>query len=196
MNLQKIARTISTIFIPPTFTLTSFIYLVSNYENELSQKILVVIVALFFGVILQIASFLYFYKKGRIKDVDATLKAERTIPYYVSVIIFIMGFILLIIFKVNVISIAFWFCYISNTILVILINRYFKISIHAMGAAGPFALLVFIVGIKAMMLLPILIIVGWSRIKLKVHTLMEVIAGAFVGFVSVYIQLILFLNKY
>jgi membrane-associated phospholipid phosphatase len=65
-----------------------------------------------------------------------------------------------------------------------------------MGAAGPLALLTFIVGIEAMILLPILIIVGWSRIKLKVHTLMEVIAGAFLSFVSVYIQLILFLNDY
>ena len=145
---------------------------------------------------MQIASFLYFYKKGRIKDVDATLKSERTIPYYLSLLIFIMGFVPLIIFNVSLISIAFWFCYISNTVLVILINKFFKISIHAMGAAGPLALLTFIAGIEAMMLLPILVIVGWSRIRLKVHTLTEVMAGAFLGFVFVYIQLILSLNKY
>jgi membrane-associated phospholipid phosphatase len=95
---------------------------------------------------------------------------------------------------VNTISLAFWFCYISNTFLVILINKYLKISIHAMGVSGPLALFLFLVGIKAFVFLPILFAVGWSRIKLRVHSLIEVIAGVIFGFISVYLQLFLFLN--
>ena len=39
-----------------------------------------------------------------------------------------------------------------------------------MGAAGPFAALVFAFGWIGLILLPIVILVGWSRIKLKCHS--------------------------
>ncbi len=192
-NAQKFARLISTIFIPPIFTLVSFIFLSLTYEGNLRTKISVIAIASVFGVILQIASFIYFYRKGILTDVDAKIKDERTLPYFISIIIFNVGFILLLIFKVSSISIAFWFCYISNTFLVILINKYMKISIHVMGISGPLALFTFLFGFKMFMFLPILVLVAWSRIKLKCHSLAEVVAGGLLGFISVYFQLSLFL---
>lgn len=192
--MQKIARVISTIFIPPTFTLISFIYLALTFESNAGEKICVIAIAFVFGFILQIASFVYFYRKGLVSDIDAKNKNERTIPYLVSIIIYTAGFILLLICKVSNISIAFWFCYISNTFLAIFINRYLKISIHAMGVSGPLALFTFILGFKVLVFLPILVAVGWSRIKLKCHSLAEVVAGAILGFISVYFQLIVLLK--
>ncbi len=194
--LQKFARVISTIFIPPTFTIIAFVYLGLTFESEPAKKVCVIGVAILFGFVLQITSFIFFYRKQFISDVDAKNKNERTIPYFVSILIFIVGLMLMIVGKVSSVSIAFWFCYISNTVFVILINRYLKISIHAMGVSGPLALFLFFIGINALILLPILIAVGWSRIKLKVHSVMEIFAGAIFGFVSVYLQLSLLLNKF
>lgn len=192
--MQKLARIISSLFIPPTFTLISFLYLATAYESQIINKIIIISTALIFGFILQLVSFFIFFKKGYIEDVDAKIKNERTLPYIISILIFIFGLIVFLIFAVNKISIAFWFCYISNTFLVVFINNYFKISIHMMGAAGPLALFCFTVGFGAMVFLPIIIIIGWSRIKLEVHSLAEVIFGALVGFASVYFQLALLLN--
>ncbi|HAB51715.1 MAG: hypothetical protein A2315_09935 [Ignavibacteria bacterium RIFOXYB2_FULL_35_12] len=192
--LQKFARVISTIFIPPILTLISFIYLALTFENYNNIKIYLIVIATILGFILQIASFIYFYRKGLVSDVDAKNKKERTIPYLVSIIIYIAGFILLLICQVSNISIAFWFCYISNTFLVILINRYLKISIHAMGVSGPLALFTFILGFQTLLLLPILFAVGWSRIKLNCHSITEVFTGALLGYISVYIQLSIFLK--
>ncbi len=189
---QRFARVISTIYIPPTFTLVSFIFLSLTFEGNISAKISVIAIASFFGVILQIASFIYFYRKGIVSDVDVKIKDERTLPYFVSIIIFTTGFILLLIFKVSSISIVFWFCYISNTFLVILINKYMKISIHVMGISGPLALFIFLFGFKMFIFSPILVLVAWSRIKLKCHSLVEVVAGGLLGFISVYFQLSLF----
>jgi membrane-associated phospholipid phosphatase len=194
--LYKLARIISTVFIPPTFTLFSFLFLAIKYEIEVVQKIYVLAVAFIFGVLLQIASFVFFYKKGIISDVDAKEKNERDIPFLISIVLFIIGLILLFIGEVNIVSMAFWFCYISNTFMVLLINKYLKISIHAMGVSGPLAMFVFFVGVEAFAFLPILFIVGWSRVKLKVHSMPEVTAGAVFGFVSVYLQLFLILTKY
>jgi membrane-associated phospholipid phosphatase len=63
-----------------------------------------------------------------------------------------------------------------------------------MGVSGPLALFTFIIGIEALVLLPILLAVGWSRIKLKCHSFTEVIVGSLVGFISVYVQLSVFLK--
>ena len=191
---QKLARLISIIFIPPVLTVISFFYLALKFESDSYKSNLTLIITILFGFILQIASFVYFRKKGLLSDVDAKIKNERTLPFTVSLLVYILGFILLLLLKANIISIAFWFCYISNTFLVILINRYLKISIHAMGVSGPLALFTFIIGIEALVLLPILLAVGWSRIKLKCHSLTEIVAGAFLGFISVYIQLIVLLK--
>jgi hypothetical protein len=186
---QKIARFISIIFIPPVLTVLSFFYLALKFESDSIKSSYTIIIAVLFGFILQIISFIYFRKKGLLSDVDANIKNERTLPFIASLLIFTIGFILLLTLNVSIISIAFWFCYISNTFLVILINKYFKISIHAMGFSGPLALFTFIVGIGALVMFPILLAVGWSRIKLKCHSLTEVIAGAFLGFISVYVQI-------
>ena len=194
ISIKKIARIISTIFIPPTFTLISLVYLAIKFESQTFGKFITIVTAILFGFILQLASFFYFYKRGLIADVDAKIRQERTLPYLVSIMIFISGLILLLGFGVSKISIAFWFCYISNAVFVIFINKYFKISIHMMGAAGPLALFSFVLGYIAMIFLPLLLIIGWSRIKLEVHSLTEIIIGALFGFISVYFQLNLLLN--
>ncbi len=174
--------------------MVSFIFLALRFEANTNQKIYVILIAMVFAFILQIASFIYFYKKKLISDIDAKTREERTLPYLLSIVIFIIGFILLLICSASNISIAFWFCYISNTFLVIFINRYLKISIHAMGVSGPLALFSFILGFIVLLFLPILIAVGWSRIKLKCHSLTEVVVGAVFGFTSVYFQLSVFLK--
>ncbi|HSL90893.1 MAG TPA: hypothetical protein VK870_16440, partial [Ignavibacteriaceae bacterium] len=70
-----------------------------------------------------------------------------------------------------------------------------KISAHAMGAAGPFAALVFLFGLSAMYFLIIIIFIGWARIKLKCHTFGQVAAGTILAFISTYVQ-VYFITKY
>ncbi|MEJ2196239.1 MAG: phosphatase PAP2 family protein, partial [Ignavibacteriaceae bacterium] len=135
--------------------------------------------------------FLKFRKKGLIIDLDASVKEERTLPMAISISFFIIGIIILILFKVNIISIAFWFCYISNTLITIFINKHWKISAHTMGAAGPLAVLLIVFGPVALIFSIFTILVGWSRIRLKCHTIMQVITGGLLAFISTYLQMLL-----
>jgi membrane-associated phospholipid phosphatase len=102
---------------------------------------------------------------------------------------YLIGLSILIVFQVNIISIAFWFCYISNTLITILINKHWKISAHAMGAAGPLAAVTYAFGPIGLLFIVIVFLVGWSRIKLKVHNLTQVIAGVLLAFISTYLQI-------
>ncbi len=186
---QKIARIISTLFVPPSFSIIIFTLLAIKFEPTISGKLIVITVALALGFIAPIILFVTFKNKGKLVDLDASIKEERTLPFLISTGFYLVGLLILIFSKSSPISIAFWFCYISNTLIVIYINKYWKISVHAMGASGPLAVLLYIFGIPALSFLIIILAVDWSRIKLKCHNLAQVTAGSMFGFISTYSQI-------
>lgn len=192
---QKFARFFSTLFVPPSFTIIVYAIFALTLETDSSKKILTFIIPFIFGFISPIILFLYLRKKGKLVDQDASIKEERTFPFLIAIIFYLIGLALMLKFNLHIISIAFWFCYISNTLITILINKYWKISAHAMGASGPFAAIIFSFGWIGFIMLPIVFLVGWSRIKLKCHTLAQVLLGVVLAFVSVYLQMYL-ITKY
>ena len=192
--MNKVARIISTLFVPPSFTIIVFTLFAFIFEIDPLKRLVTILVAFIFGFTAQIVLFLFFRRRGKIVDLDASVKEERTTPFLISVGFYFAGLIILIIFKVNIISIAFWFCYISNTLITILINKHWKISAHAMGAAGPLAAITYVFGPAALVFSLIIFLVGWSRIQLKVHNFAQVIAGILFAFASTYLQILFVVN--
>jgi membrane-associated phospholipid phosphatase len=82
-------------------------------------------------------------------------------------------------------------CYCTNTIVVLVVNLWWKISVHAMGIAGPMAAVIFAVGLPGLLFLGFLLPVMWSRVHLRRHTLAQVVIGAVLGFILTGIQLFL-----
>ncbi len=189
INKDKLARIVSTLFVPPAFTIVTFTIFALLLENDSQKQFVIILVAFLFGFVAPITLFIVFRKSGKLADQDALIKEERTVPFFIVTGFFAIGLVLLIIFQVSIISIAFWFCYISNTLLTILINRYEKISAHTMGAAGPMAAFTFVFGPPALFLMILVIIVGWARIKLECHTFIQVALGFFFAFISTYLQI-------
>lgn len=186
---NKFARIISTIFVPPSFTIIVYLIFAFTIEITIQKSLTVFFVALIFGFILPIAMFVMMRKKKMISDNDAMIKDQRTLPYLIAIVFYSVGLIILLFAEVSGISIAFWFCYISNTIITIIINKYWKISAHSMGASGAAAALFFTFGWSSFVAMIITLLVGWSRIELKCHTIGQVAAGILLAFISVYIQM-------
>ena len=65
-----------------------------------------------------------------------------------------------------------------------------------MGASGPFAALVIAFGWIGLILLPVVLLVGWSRIKLNCHNFSQVIAGIVLAFFSTYLQMNLIIKYF
>lgn len=186
---EKSARIISTLFVPPTFTLLLFIFLGFFFENVLSKKLIVIFSGATMGFVFPIITFLYLQKKGKIINIDATIKEERTTPYVAGIIFCIISAIILFLFQVNSVSISLWISYSINMLLIIIITKFWKISAHAVGVATAVALLTFVLGAVGLWLLLILFLVMWARVKLKVHSIAQVIAGSLVGFCLTYVEL-------
>lgn len=193
---SKFARLISILFVPPSFTIIVFTIFAFALETEIFKIIVTILTAFIFGFISPIILFFLLRKKGKLKDIDASVKEERTLPFFIAIIFYSAGLVALILFNVNLISIAFWFCYISNTLLTILINKYWKISAHSMGAAGAFAAVFYIFGFPVLLFSLLVLVLGWARIYLKMHTLSQVTAGIILAFISVYLQMMLIIKLF
>ena len=68
--------------------------------------------------------------------------------------------------------------YLINTCAIFLITLVWKKSVHAAGVTGPLSFLVFKLGLLWGFLYLLVIPVGLIRIRLRQHTLLQVLAGA------------------
>lgn len=190
-NSKKIARIISDLFVPPVFTLVSFIILGFKYESDFFYKSVVIGSGAILGFILPILFFLYLRKKGKVINNDATIKEERNFPYFVGVLFCLTGFTVLYLLGSNEFAVSLWMVYAVNTLLLIAVNKFWKISAHAIGASTFLGLMAFLYGSAGFYFLPLILLIGAARLVLKVHTSLQVIAGTFFGFLLTYYQLYL-----
>ena len=134
---------------------------------------------------------LYFYRKN-VVDLDISKKEMRT-PFFVIAAAFYS--IAAIIFFVTNTTILFSLAasYAFVTIILLLVNMFWKVSVHSAGVAGPIFALVFVFGFMALPLSLMIILVSWSRIKLKKHTFTQTFVGSLIPIVVGFVLYPMFL---
>jgi len=60
---------------------------------------------------------------------------------------------------------------------------------------GPFAALLYLLGVVAAPLLLMIIPVAWARVELKAHTVMQVVAGAVLSGVLTWVQMSFYMHS-
>lgn len=182
--LYRIATFISYLFSP--VTLLPGIYVIYILNRELGESQLLFSFLILFGVgILPIILTLAFFKhKKLISDWDVRERKER---YLLNIVILIFASIALLIFylfgqqaifRISLVLLV-WFLLFS------LITFFWKISAHT-GVATLFALLLGITfGNVSWWSIGIIVLVGWSRVYRKNHTLLQVIGGVLLSWLVV-----------
>jgi hypothetical protein len=124
---------------------------------------------------------LYFYKKN-IVDLDISKKEMRT-PFFVIAATFYS--IAAVIFFITNTEIMFLLAlsYAFVTIILLLVNRVWKVSVHSAGVTGPIFALIFVFGLMVLPLSLLIVLVSWSRIKLKKHTFRQTFVGSLIPIV-------------
>ncbi|NOX65535.1 MAG: phosphatase PAP2 family protein [Chlorobi bacterium] len=192
--MKTLAKLISYLFIPPLNLLLIFIYLSFRVYDDSTLQIQTIAVAAIFGFILPLLVFFYLRWKGEIIDNEASVGSERTTPYLIGIGLSVLGAMLSMLLELHPFIVALWLSYVLTSVILVLINKRWKISAHAIGVAIPFAVLVFTLGNSAFYFAIILIIVSWSRMYQNLHDLYQVVAGLLVGYLVTYYLMNLSLN--
>lgn len=187
--LLRIAKTISIIFHPMVFSLLVFTIIIFNNRIIHPQPFKILLTCLIFSNLLPITTLFLLQKKGMISDLDASIKEERILPLFLGIIFAIFGYVLLHIQEASLLVKGLMFCTITNTIVIIIITRYWKISIHAMGISGLLSVLWIHNKEYLLIMFIILISVAYSRVILNAHSIAQVTIGSILGLFLTLIQI-------
>jgi len=195
MNNSLMLKTIGTIlsYILHPMVVSTLTFWVIIYHTALTivNPNLIFLVSLFFSTILPIITVLYLKNQDLISDLDASNKEERLLPMAFSALFFLIGFVILRKINSPTIIQGIMFCSLINTILVWLITKYWKISIHTLSVATSitiFWLLGYNYIIPMLLLLAITVTI---RVITNSHTFLQSIIGMAIGIISTSTQLIL-----
>lgn len=108
-------------------------------------------------------------------------RAQRTAPLIIAIASLGVGIALLLLVHAPQELTALVLAQLTGLLVVLLVNRWWKISIHLATASGLLAVLTVLFGPWALAGVILLAAIAWSRTVLGAHTWPQVIVGAVVG---------------
>ena len=180
---KRIARHVSTILAPATISLP-FILLVAFYHaQDILPALIYACTTLFF---LSVGPLLYIIigvRVGKLSDIDVSRRSQRFGPFIFGIISTMTGWLLLTLIhgprNLQTVMIITIF---SGTIMMV-ITLWWKISMHASSLGGVATMLTVLYGAVMLPLFLLLVLVSWSRVVLRRHTVSQVIAGSLAGII-------------
>ncbi|HZV79720.1 MAG TPA: hypothetical protein VFF60_08960 [Candidatus Binatus sp.] len=180
----EFAKALSTIFNP--FICASALFIIVSHAFSTSTREFWVLSAVSVTVftVLPLLCLLALYVTGRISDFDMSDRFEREKIFLVIVVIDLLAAIGYTLAKVPVQIVAIAWGYWATALIIMIITRYWKISTHAFGIAGPFAVMFVLFKLQPLPYVFLVPLVCWARVYLRAHTPAQVIAGAAVAVAS------------
>jgi len=193
----KFARFITNITAPPLIAIPCLVILglQSEHNRGVQANLFISLaIAIIFGATIPIILVVAMYLLKKISDIHIATREQRYLPFCLTIISFVIGTTLLwYITGLGWLTVVLA-SYSINTLVVMLINFRWKISIHATSIGGIVAAFTMLGGWMAAPLLSIVGLVTWARVHLKAHTTGQVLVGSLLGFFFTLLQLIILLQ--
>jgi membrane-associated phospholipid phosphatase len=173
---DNFAKSVGLIFNAPLIAVIAFGYIYR--EMMLNSLWSLFYMPSFFSGILPILSLYYLRRVGIIGDMMVNDRDQRLVPFACVFGSYILGTAFLWVFNAPPTMVALMVSYVITSLVMMVITLRWKISIHAAGVAGPSMFLVLRYNLALWPFLIVILLVCWSRWRLKVHTIEQVCAGA------------------
>jgi membrane-associated phospholipid phosphatase len=194
--VERIAKIVSAVLHPLVLPAIAFTFLVvADSTHDLLHQAIVEGVAIFFSAILVPAYIFFLKQQGLVDSADIIIREQRINPLIMAVISYFIGFLLLKTVGASSLIQGLMFCYATNTLLIVSITNWWKVSIHTTAISGPLVVLTYQFGSVVFPFFLLIPLVGASRLILKRHTFAQVLVGAAIGVFMTVLQIQLFFNS-
>jgi hypothetical protein len=139
-----------------------------------------VVVAVFFSV-LPMVFLVRGARSGKWDGHWVRERAHRTVPLLVCLLSALAGMAVMLVGGAPRELVALSWAMIVTLVACLVITRWWKISVHAAVAGGAVAMTTLLFGPWLLLLVALLVLVCWARVRLTDHTVAQVVAGALVG---------------
>ncbi len=177
----RAARLISNILAPAPISLPLIVLVALYHARNVLLALFYALVTLFF---LSIGPFIYILialRMGKISDVDVSRRTERAGPFLFGISSVLAGWLVLIISQGPRNLQTLLIITAVSGILMMVTTLWWKISIHASSLGGAATMLTAFYGAIMLPAFLLLILVSWSRVVLRRHTVLQVVAGSLVS---------------
>lgn len=178
---RDLARILSTVFNPFLTALALFVILAHVSARGTVDFWWLLLLSTFFTSLGPMLYVFWLYGTDRISDLDMSVRHEREAVFGAFVVFYLLGTIVMWVTHAPKLMIASLAAYTVSTLVVQYITRYWKISTHSLGITAPLVALTLLYGNVTLPFLVLIPMVGWARVYLKAHTVLQVIAGAALG---------------
>ncbi len=179
-----LARILSTVCNPFLTSLALFVILAGSRSRSASDFWILLFNSILFTSIAPMLFIFWLYATDRISDLDMSIRTERERVFIAFVIFYALGAVDLYIIQAPAIMTASMAGFAGSALIVQWITRYWKISTHALGVTAPLVALTVLFGARPLPFYVLIPAVGWSRVYLRAHTLLQVIAGTALAVVT------------
>lgn len=177
----RIARIVSIILAPATISLP-FVLLVAFYQaQDRLAALIYALITLFFLSVGPLIYILIGVRMGKLSDVDVSRRSERKGPFLFGIISVTIGWLVLsLLHGPENLQTVLIITAVSGVIMLV-ITLWWKISIHASSLGGVATVLTALYGAVMLPAFVLVVLVSWSRVALRRHTIAQVVAGALAG---------------
>ena len=120
-------------------------------------------------------------RRGRLTNHHIPEREHRRGPLIFGMVCVVLGTAALILLGAPRELLALLAAGFTGLVVFAAVTAYWKMSIHAGVAAGTVAVLIAVYGPIVLAGVPLVPLIGWSRLRLSAHTLAQVVAGSLVG---------------
>lgn len=183
--LTDLARIFSTIFNPFLTALFLFVVIAHDRAASVGNFWVLLFTSTFFTSIGPMLYVLWLYATERITDLDMSVRSEREKVFGAFVLSYAVGTAALFAIHAPALITAAMAGFTLASLVVGFITKFWKISTHALGITAPLVILVYMYGVQPLPFFILIPLVGWSRVWLRAHTVLQVVAGTALGATSV-----------
>lgn len=174
----EFAKALSTIFNPFLSASAVFIIVSHAFSSSTHEFWVLSAASVFTYTVAPLVCLLFLYVTGRVSDFDMSDRFEREKIFLVIGVIDLIAAAAFSLARAPTPLVAMAWGYWASAVGIMLITRYWKISTHAFGITGPFAILFVLFKLQALPYAALVPLVCWARLYLRAHTLAQVVGGA------------------
>ncbi len=179
--LQHFAYRVSQVFNPLFIVACIFLGILYDCLPSLNVFVVCLTVFVIFGILLPMGPVVYLYCKGVVPSLFVPERKKRVKLLLFALASCGIGLGLLVVLGAPRPVIAVMGCYVVQAFLMFVLTQRIKVSLHAAGVWGGWAMLGIYNGLTTFWILPLPVLVSWSRVVIQAHTPLQVFWGGAVG---------------
>jgi hypothetical protein len=180
-GLDRLARALTEVFAPAVLAAAMPLVVALHTAGGLGAGLAWGLLAALFSAVIPYGVILFGVRRGRLTDRHIGRREQRRGPLLIGLASVLVGVLALALAGAPRQLVTLVIGMFLVLLMVTAINHWWKLSAHAAVAAASTALLVLLFGPVLLVAVPVLLAVGWSRVRLGDHTAAQVAAGLLTG---------------